>query len=219
MNIQVKQNDLTIGSFTLTPTGMITQGMPKFDEWVKCGDFIQKANKSVHFWLGDWLNFGEGAYGEEFAQEIDEVKFKYQTLQNDKWVAKRIAPSRRRESISFSHHAEVADLEPDEQEEMLTLAVEKNLPLSQFRKTVRHFKLKLDAPELSDEQLKPTDPKVFEDVQKVIDSSIATVEMLENMNIEVLDPSARDWLISHLKRAGTFYFSLVKKYEQKPLSG
>jgi hypothetical protein len=41
---------------------------------------------------------------------------------NMAYVAGRFAPERRRAELSFSHHAEVAALAPDEQEEWLDRA-------------------------------------------------------------------------------------------------
>jgi len=38
------------------------------------------------------------------------------SLRNNKWVADRVELSRRRDNLSFAHHAEVAKLEPDEQD-------------------------------------------------------------------------------------------------------
>lgn len=217
--IQVKENDLTFGSFTLTPTGLTTVGNPTFHEWEKCGDFIQKANKSVHFWIGDWLNFGEGEYGETYAQAMDETKYKLQTLSNDKWIASRVQPSRRRENLSFSHHAEIADLEPEEQEIMLDMAEKHEMPLATFRKAVRHYKLKLDVPELTEEQLQPIDSALLDKAQEIIDASVHTLELLDTFHWETENIAARDFLLAHLKRAGTHYFSLVKKYDrQRPLS-
>jgi len=219
MQVQVKPDDITLGSFTLNPTGVTTIGMPTFNEWLKCGDFIQRANRSVHFWIGDWLNFGEGAYGEMYAQAMDQTKYHYDTLRHDKWVASRIQNGRRRPNLTWTHHQEVADLEPDEQDLMLDMAVKNEMNTATFRKAVRHYKLKLDVPEMTEEQLKPTDPKLYEKVQGIIDSSIKTIELIDTLNWNSMDDGARDWLISHLKRAGTHFFGLVKKYDrQKPLS-
>lgn len=218
--IQIKQNDLTYGSFTLTPTGLTAYGAPKFEEWIKCGDFIQKANKSVHFWIGDWLNFGEGLYGETYTQAMDETKYALQTLSNDKWIASRIPSSRRRENLTFSHHAEVADLEAEEQKELLDVAEKNKLNTSEFRKMVRHYKLKMDLPELTQDQLKPTDPKAFEQVQAIIDASIHTIELVEGLEWQNTHKDAQDFFLSHLKRATGFYLSILKRYDkQKSISG
>lgn len=54
--------------------------------------------------------------GEKYAQAIDVTGYEYGTLQNFGWVAGRIETSRRRDVLSWSHHAEVAALEPSEQD-------------------------------------------------------------------------------------------------------
>lgn len=60
--------------------------------------------------LGDWLNYGENAYGEMYSQVMDETGFSLQTLTNDKYVASKIEIYRRREILSWSHHeAELAE--------------------------------------------------------------------------------------------------------------
>ena len=45
-----------------------------------------------------------------------------QTLANEKYVSSRFEISRRRESLSFSHHSEVAALEPKQQDDWLDKA-------------------------------------------------------------------------------------------------
>jgi hypothetical protein len=218
-DLLLKQNsDIVYGKFRLKKNGLEAVGNPSFDDWAEVGKFIKRSNEAVQFWRGDWLNFGENNY-EEWSQYFGKEEAAYQTLANEKWVASRVPPSRRRENLSWSHHAEVADLESEEQELMLNMAEEHEMSVSTFRKAVRHYKLKLDVPELNEEQLKPTDPLLFESAQKIVDSSVSTIEMLEKLEWEKMESGARDWLLSHLKRAGTYYFNLVKKYDiKKPLS-
>ena len=208
MQLQVKTDDIVYGAFTLTPTGLVTQGLPKFEEWISCGDFIKKANKSVHFWLGDWLNFGEGAYGEEFSQALDELDYSYNTLQNDKWVAKNIPPASRRRDLTFSHHQEVADLLPEDQKILLDKAEEKKLSTKEFRQLARQYKLKQEVPEAEKKEV----PLDFALVQQVIDSSLNTLDALQGLDLDKTNPDARDWLLSHLKTAVGIMASIVEKY-------
>lgn len=213
-----KNNDIVFGKFRLGRHGLEAIGHPSYEDWEEVGKFIQRSNEAVQFWRGDWLNFGENNY-DTWTQHFGKEEAAYQTLANEKWVASRIPPSRRRENLSWSHHAEIADLEPEEQEAMLDMAVKHEMSVSTFRKAVRHYKLKLDVPELNEEQLKPTDPEVFAAVQEVIDASINALELLEKLDWRSVHVDARDFLLSHLKRAGTYYFSLVKQYDkQKPIS-
>lgn len=110
------------GHFRFTPAGLVVQGDPSFEEWEAVGDRLAYIQRRIHWWIGDWLNYGEGRWGERYAQAIDETKFRYQTLANDKWVAGKVELSRRRENLRFSHHAEVASRPPEEQDRWLDRA-------------------------------------------------------------------------------------------------
>ena len=95
----------------------------------------------VMFLLGDALTFGEAAYGEEFAQAIDltrkVLQLSEKSIKNASWICSSIAPSLRRETLTFSHHEVVAPLEPDEQSEFLDQAESENLTVSALRKVIK----------------------------------------------------------------------------------
>lgn len=74
------------------------------------------------WWVGDWLNYGERAYGEKYAQAMDVTGLEYDTLSSYRWVAAEIEPCLRKQKLSWSHHKEVAALEPAEQAEWLDRA-------------------------------------------------------------------------------------------------
>lgn len=212
-DLTLKRNsDIVFGKFRLGKHGLEAVGHPSFEDWEEVGKFIQRSNEAVQFWRGDWLNFGENNY-DTWTQHFGKEEAAYQTLANEKWVASRIPPSRRRETLSWSHHAEIADLEPEEQEEMLNMAERNEMSVSTFRKAVRHYKLKLDIPEFTENQLQPTDPEVFKSVQSIIDSSIHTVELLESLDWSMVQKDARDYLLSHIGRVATHYLHLIRTYK------
>jgi hypothetical protein len=95
----------------------------------------------VMFLLGDALTFGESAYGEEFAQAIDMTRKVLQlsekSIKNAAWICSSIAPSLRRETLTFSHHEVVAPLDPEEQSEFLDQAESENLTVSALRKIIK----------------------------------------------------------------------------------
>lgn len=43
----------------------------KYNEWESLGQVLKKAEKSVQWWLGDWLNYGEAKYGEKYSQVLE----------------------------------------------------------------------------------------------------------------------------------------------------
>lgn len=217
--IQLKQNnDIEFNGFILRRDGLESVGVPRFEDWEKVGTFISRSHEAVQFWRGDWLNYGENNF-EDWTQYFDNTEPASETLRKEKWVSKRIEKGRRRPNLSWSHHEEVADLEPEEQDQMLDIAEKNTLSVHAFRKVVRSYKMKLDLPELTEKELEKTDPKIFEDVQKIIDASVHTVELLEKLSLEDTNVDARDYLISHLRKAVGFYFSILQKYDkQKSLS-
>ena len=115
--LQLNENkDIIYSSFLLHKNGLEAIGTPTFEQWTDCGEFIRKSNGAVHFWIGDWLNYGESHYGETYTQAIDETKFDYQTLANDKWISKSLEFSLRGENLEISHAKIIASLPQVEKE-------------------------------------------------------------------------------------------------------
>lgn len=135
-----KKNDLVLGSFTLTKTGITVEGEPTFREWSKVGEFIQRAHNSSALWLGDWINYGENHYGEKYLQAIEETAYGYGSLRNIAYVSRKVPIDKRKDGLSFSHHCEVANLEPDEQEELLTTCEENGWTRQELRAKVKEYK-------------------------------------------------------------------------------
>lgn len=126
--------------FRFTPTGLIVTGDPTLAECQETYQILTNFGRRVHFWIGDLLNYVESRWGETYAQLMDETGLAYQTLANDKWVTSRVDTSRRRESLRFSHHAEVAALPPPEQEKWLGKAEREQLTTGQLRQQIRAAK-------------------------------------------------------------------------------
>lgn len=61
-------------------------------------------------------------YGEMYSQALGETGKEYETLAHAVWVAGQFETWRRRQNLSWSHHAEVASLEPAEQDYWLDRA-------------------------------------------------------------------------------------------------
>jgi len=103
----------------------LAMGLPpalSFDRWRSIGERICGVADASTWWLADWAAFGEHCYGERYREAVAITGLGYQTLRNYAWVARRFEVSRRRDSLSFAHHAEVAALPPAEQDEWLDRA-------------------------------------------------------------------------------------------------
>jgi hypothetical protein len=79
---------------------------------------------------GDWWGFGGQRYGEQavLVRSDDWDGPSFQTCMNAAAVCRAFETSRRREVLSFAHHAEVAGLPPAQADEVLDCA-EETIPL------------------------------------------------------------------------------------------
>jgi hypothetical protein len=93
-----------------------------YEAWSELGARIGRCSSATTWWLGDWLVFGRFKYGRRYKEAIHLTGLDYQTLRNYAVVARRFAPSRRRDDLTFQHHAEVCALPDDAQDAWLERA-------------------------------------------------------------------------------------------------
>jgi len=212
----IDSKEIVLSSFKLSKNGLEAIGSPTFEEWKKVGKWLSNASGAVHFWIGDWLNYGELKFNETYKLVMEQTGYEIQTLRNDKYIASRIPTERRRNSLSFDHHAQVASLTAEEQEEMLNLAEEKKLTRDELRKAVRRYNIRLDLPELSEEELEPN-PADFKKAQEMVIMLIEVTEEVKNLNWDSLNEDARDYLIAQIKKTvGALAGVVIKGGESLP---
>lgn len=90
-------------------------------EWRHAGEVLGKVERSVSWWLGDWWNAGEKYTGRVETVSSDTWDGPaYQTCRNVAAVCEAFSDlSRRRDKLTFNHHAEAASLEPEDADELL----------------------------------------------------------------------------------------------------
>jgi hypothetical protein len=109
----------------VTPHGLqITPGID-YDSWVTMGRRITGISNACAWCLGDWLLYGERAFSQRYKTAVAATSLDYQTLRNYAWVARRFEMSRRRDGLSFQHHAEVAAL-PEPHQDLWLLRAERS---------------------------------------------------------------------------------------------
>ena len=79
-------------------------------------------------------------YGRRYKDAIAATGLDYQTLRNYAVVARRFAPSRRRDNLSFQHHAEVCALSDGDQELWLDIAAMRGWSKRDLRRHIRAAK-------------------------------------------------------------------------------
>ena len=89
---------------------------PLFDEFVNLVLGMDQEIESSGFWRGDLYNKGLDWFDEEIIDQLFGPETSWKTWQNNASVCGRVASSRRRDGphAKFSHHAEVAYLDPED---------------------------------------------------------------------------------------------------------
>ncbi|MDI6105154.1 LmbU family transcriptional regulator [Actinoplanes sp. NEAU-A12] len=167
----------------------IPQGMP-IGAWRNLGRQIFVISDASAWWLGDWLIYGQAAYPNRYKHAIAETALDYQTLRNYAWIARRFAAHRRREKLSFQHHAEVASLPEDEQDALLTQADLHNWSRNELRRRIQqrrrgvnvsaeviHLQMDL-VPSQKDrwqEAAKHVDKDLLDWIRSILDHAAATI--------------------------------------------
>jgi hypothetical protein len=106
-------------------------------EWADHGHRLGVIGRGAGWWIGDWVRYGNERFGERYVRASRITGYDVQTLMNMVYVASRFEPHERREALSFSHHAELAAVEPAEREHWLDLAEQQRLSVRCLREEMR----------------------------------------------------------------------------------
>jgi hypothetical protein len=118
---------------SVTPVGWAADADLSFSEWIEQGRRIGVAGRGAGWWIGDWVRYGATRYGGRYARAARVTGYDHKTLANMVYVASRFEISRRRENLSWSHHAELAALDVEEQERWLDRVEADGLSVQRLR--------------------------------------------------------------------------------------
>jgi hypothetical protein len=125
----------TLGKYgNATTRGFRARAGLTFNEWLAAGRQISRISTASAWWVGDWLVYGERAYGSRYRAALELTPYDYKTLRNYAWVARRFEVSRRRDALSFQHHAEVAAMQEPEQDLWLNRAEKQHWSRNELRR-------------------------------------------------------------------------------------
>ncbi len=108
-----------------------------FERYEALGAALGRAHRTVTWMIADWINYGERAYGEKYAQAVEALNMTPETLMNYASIGRKVPQERRRPELPFSVHALVAPLEPAEQTQWLDQAVENDWTRAELRDRLR----------------------------------------------------------------------------------
>ena len=130
----------------LTQVGWVPAGEVGLAEWSALGRRFGEIGRCSQWWLGDWINYGNARFGERYTRAVKLTGYDVQSLMNMVYVASRFEISRRRENLSWSHHATVASLDEASQDHWLARADADKLSVADLRAELRGRWRALDSP-------------------------------------------------------------------------
>ena len=125
-------------------------------EWILLGRRLGTISRGVAWWLGDWVNYGNAAFGEKYSRAARVTGYDVQSLMNMAYVASRFDYARRRAGLSWSHHAELAALTIEHQDRWLDNAELKHLSVRGLREAIRTWRadqLRITGPDVRPQDL------------------------------------------------------------------
>ncbi len=120
------------------PTTLILPDQLSFAKWGETMEKVRQVGTAAMWWAGDGCQYGEHTYGEEYAQAV--AGFEPGQLAKLVRVALRVPTANRRLDLSWTHHAEVASLEPAEQKGWLARAVKERWSAKELRGAIKGAK-------------------------------------------------------------------------------
>lgn len=119
-----------------TPLGLELPPGTTFEQWSEIGKKIQRCSESFNWWIGDFLAYGDRAFGK--LKEFCELNgYNYSTLRILSYVSENVKMLIRRNNLSWTHHREVAHLPPKLQVKWLDAATQNHWSVSQLRVAIR----------------------------------------------------------------------------------
>lgn len=121
----------------ITETALTLPEETTLEQWEAIGRYLGEIHSRARFYIGDWLNFGEGLYEDRYAQAMEATGLGYDTVRNYASICHRVARSRRRKELRFGHHEAVAKLSPAQQRRWLAAAVGGGWTRDRLREEIR----------------------------------------------------------------------------------
>lgn len=146
--------------FQMTMTSLIAPAELSQEEADEFGALLGGMDDALNWWRGGWANLyvegieDDNERGKIYDQLAELFNMNSRTLRNCASIDRNVQVSRRRDTLSFSHHVEVAALGPDEQAYWLDRAEQgedgKRWSVKQLRQAIAQSKqVALPAPDVS----------------------------------------------------------------------
>lgn len=123
-------NDITTIAPALTLNLADNTPLP---DWIAIGRGLATQKRHIDWLIGDWVQFGRAHFPEQITMALDELAEDPKRLKRIEQTVAAFPPHKRDASLSFDHHAHVADLPVQEALPLLKRAHDENLTPRQVR--------------------------------------------------------------------------------------
>jgi hypothetical protein len=131
---QGREHPRGIGAPEISSVAWVVDQELPYGDWLRYGRRLGLVGRGAAWWIGDWLRYGANRYGQKYTVAARVTGYDHQTLMNMVYVASRFDVSRRRENVSWSHHAELAALDAEQQERWLDEVSAQRLTVRDLRR-------------------------------------------------------------------------------------
>lgn len=112
-----------------------------YQDWVDLGRDLALKRRSIDWLLGDWITFGREHFAEQIEMALGDVVGDEIALRRIEKTVRAFPPHLRDQTLSFDHHAHVADLPTQEALPLLKMAREERMNARRFRLAAMDFKV------------------------------------------------------------------------------
>jgi hypothetical protein len=123
----------------VSPVGLSLPDGMRVNDWERLGDHLGQWRNTNLWWIADWAAYGDRCYRKEYPALLMKL-YDRESLQNLARVASAVESTRRRDDLSFTHHAEVAALDPVEQSEWLADAFDESWSTRELRERIQAWR-------------------------------------------------------------------------------
>jgi hypothetical protein len=173
----------------VTPIGLRIPNGLTYEGWQRAGYRLAQVMNSSAWCIGDWIDHGQRQYTDRYQRAVEMAGLEYKTVRNYAWTARRFPHTRRRETLSFQHHAEVAGLTEDQQETWLDRAETLKWSRNKLRLSLRAARNEVGA----DHAAAVAIPRIAADRDRVLRWQAAAQrsrESFEQWIVDILDEAA-----------------------------
>ena len=132
---------MNIGAFTLAPNMLVVNGIDPIADWEKSTKVVLMLQRSVNWWIGDIIVYGEQRFGDDIYQVFDPDYVSESLLERCVWMSRQYKPQDRNPSLSWTHHKEVASFPHAVRMAILAKAAMNNWGTTEIREYAKRLRM------------------------------------------------------------------------------